>query len=336
MTLRSGGALVVALISYGAVASAQGGTGERGDRPWARGVTSAQQEAAMGLFSTGNALFTESKYAAALAQYREALRSWDHPAIHYNAAVSLINLDQPLAAYGELEAALAYDEAPLGEENHRQALLYRKLLAGQLAELAVACDEPEAEVMLDGETLFKAPGKTTRRLVPGAHQLVARKAGFLTETRALQVPPGKLTSEMLSLHVIGATPMRSVRRWPAWKPWTVLGAGALVALIGVPLMLEARTNFDTFDSDLAKLCPSGCTRDQLPSTVFASRDRGRLENQIAIGLLATGGAAAATGVVLLILNQPRLEPDYGATPPPLALAPLLGGGTTGLAATLRF
>ena len=29
------------------------------------------------------------------------------PAIHYNAAVSLINLDQPLAAYQHLEAALA-------------------------------------------------------------------------------------------------------------------------------------------------------------------------------------------------------------------------------------
>src|SRR5262249_22511020 len=138
-----------------------------------------------------NKLFEDSQHAAALAKYREALKVWDHPAIRYNAAVALIQLDQPLAAHENLELALRYGDEAIGAENHQQALTYRKLLLGQLAELKVACAEPGADVALDGQPLFVAPGEASRRLLPGSHQLVARKAGFLPATRALSLLPGR-------------------------------------------------------------------------------------------------------------------------------------------------
>jgi tetratricopeptide (TPR) repeat protein len=278
-------------------------------RPWAAGVAPERQQAALALFEAGNALFTESQYAAALARYREALKLWSHPAIHYNAAVSLINLDQPLPAYEQLEAALAFGEAPLGTENHRQAELYKRLLSAQLAEVEVSCDEAGAELSLDGETLFRAPGSAVRRTTPGAHQLVARKPGFLTATRSLQLAPGKLTRERLKLEPIGAVRMRSVRRWSAWKPWAVLGGGVVLGLAGVALRLDAEDNLDTFDSEIARLCPAGCTESELPATVQDTKDRADTENAIAIGLFVAGGLATAAGVTLVILNQPRLEPD---------------------------
>ena len=68
------------------------------DRPWAKGVPEEAQKWAFVLFEEGNKLFENSEHAAALAKYRQALSVWDHPAIRYNAAVALINLDQPLAA----------------------------------------------------------------------------------------------------------------------------------------------------------------------------------------------------------------------------------------------
>src|SRR5262245_48307466 len=71
-------------------------------RPWAVGVAPEAQSAALQLFKQGNSLFAESQHAAALAKYREALKVWDHPAIRYNAAVALVNLDQPLLAYENL------------------------------------------------------------------------------------------------------------------------------------------------------------------------------------------------------------------------------------------
>lgn len=303
------------------------------DRPWAAGVSPSQQTEALRIFKEGNTLFAESQHAAAMVRYREALKVWDHPAIRYNAAVALMNIEQPLAAYENLESALRFGDAPLGAESYKQALLYKKLLAGQIAELSVACDDAGAEVMLDGELLFTAPGSQTRRLRPGAHQLVAHKAGFVTDTRALQLAPGEHSAETVKLQPVGVPQMRTVRRWTPWKPWVVLAGGLLVALVGVPLIVDAKSNFDTFDSEIARLCPAGCAPGQLPSTVLAASDRGRAENGAAVGMFAVGGAIAVSGAVLLILNQPRLE---AVRPHGLTVAPTVGARGAGLTASLRF
>src|SRR6185295_15375657 len=91
-------------------------------RPWADKVAEGAQKQALALFEEGNKLFETSQHAAALAKYREALKFWDHPAIRYNTAVALINLDQPLAANENLDLALRYGEAPFSPETHQQAL----------------------------------------------------------------------------------------------------------------------------------------------------------------------------------------------------------------------
>lgn len=283
------------------------------ERPWASGVTEAEEQQARAWFEQGNGLFAESQYASALARYRQALELWNHPAVHYNAAVCLINLDQPLAAYSHLEQALRYGEAPLGAENHRQALLYKKLLAGQLAEIEVRCDEPGAQVTLDGELLFRAPGSVKRRVLPGAHQLTAAKPGLLTETETLQLPPGKLTTRRLALRPLGAPHLRSVRRWDSWKPWAVLGGGVALGLAGVPFWIAAKNDYENFDEEVARLCPTGCPNSELPATVRDARSRAGIENGVAVGLFVVGGAVTGTGVALLILNQPRFVPDQPAT-----------------------
>jgi len=164
--------LLVALFAPGVRAAAAEPAGTKDsanlkERPWAENIPSAQQEQALLLFGEANKLFEDSQHLAALAKYREALKVWDHPAIRYNAAVALIHLDQPLNAYENLEPALRYGEAPLGPETYQQALTYRKLLLGQLAELKVTCAEQRAEVMLDGQSLFVGPGEAARRLLPG-------------------------------------------------------------------------------------------------------------------------------------------------------------------------
>jgi tetratricopeptide (TPR) repeat protein len=302
-------------------------------RPWAEGVTPENQTAALALFKEGNALFAESQHAAALAKYRDALRLWDHPAIRYNAAVALINLDQPLAADAELDSALRFGDAPLGPDTYKQALLYKKLLSGQLADLHVACDEPGAEVTLDGERLFVAPGDKTLRLLPGAHSLVARKAGYLDATHALQLPPGKKTDESIKLVSLASLPTRTVRRWAAWKPWVLFGAGVVVAAVGVPLMLDAKSNYDKFDQTINTQCPSGCAPSALPTTAVEARDRAKAENGAALAMFGVGGAAAVAGVVMLILNTPHAEVRR---PMPVALAPVLGPSLAGLTASLRF
>jgi len=119
-----------------------------------------------------------------------------------------------------------------------------------------------------------------------------------------------------------------VRRWKAWKPWALFGAGVVVALVGVPIIVDAKHNFDSFDADVARSCPNGCAPGVLSSTTLDARSRASSENGVAIGMFAAGGAIAATGAVLLILNQPHAEKR-------LALAPSLAPGYAGLVASIR-
>src|SRR5262249_56934914 len=113
--------------------------------PWSAGITPEQRERALRLIDAGNALFEKGHATQALAMYRQAVASWDFPRLRFNMAVALIELDQPLAAYEEIERALRFGEAafePGFHEDYEQALTYRKLLPGQLAPLPVACHAP--------------------------------------------------------------------------------------------------------------------------------------------------------------------------------------------------
>src|SRR5258708_35996330 len=66
--------------------------GAAGERPWAAGVAPAQQERALQLFREANTYHNDGIFVKAVELYREALKSWDHPAINYNLALSLMNL----------------------------------------------------------------------------------------------------------------------------------------------------------------------------------------------------------------------------------------------------
>ena len=298
------------------------------DRPWAENVPESAQKEALQLFEEGNKLFETSEHAAALAKYREALKVWDHPAIRYNAAVALINLDQPLAANENLELALRYGALPFSQETYQQALTYQKLLHGQLAQLKVSCSETGAEVTMDGAPLFVAPGEISRWLLPGPHQIVAWKAGFATETRSLILLPGKPASEQVALQEIKTRPLKTVRRWAVWKPWAVVGAGVLVGLIGVPVYLDAKSNYDSFDAEVTMRCEMGCLASTIPQTAFDSKSRGHTENIVAVSLFSVGGAVAASGVAMLVLNLPRVVPADEASH--VSATPLVGPGTFGL------
>jgi hypothetical protein len=315
-------------------ASAQPITPLAGDdeRPWAAGVAGAQQSQALAAFEQGNALFAESQYRPALAKYRDAIAAWAHPAIDYNMAVTLIHLDRPLEAYESLQRATRFGAAPLGNETYDQALTYRKLLDGQLAELRVVCAEPGDEVMLDGEKIFQPPSEVVRRLLPGSHQLVASKPRHVTATRALILLPGKLTVEILRLVPIEATIPR--RRWSWWKPWLVLTAGAIVGAVGAPLLVAAKREYERYDASVAALCPRGCPTADLLPWITDQKRHAELENALAITSFAVGGALAASGLTLIILNQPRLLERPSASR--VALLPEIGPRVVALSAKVLF
>jgi hypothetical protein len=290
------------------------------DRPWARGVSDADQALATELYIAGNHEFSESRFAQALAKYREAIAHWDHPAIRFNMAVCQINLDRPVDARNNLTRSLAYDERPLGPVKYSQALTYRKLLDAQLAHVKVVCDEPGAQIMLDGKLVFRGPGAVDEYLMPGTHQVVATKAGFPTASQAFVGVANQLTEIQLTVEPPPQLP--AAPRWGYWKHLAI-GGGALVAL-GAASYLASSRSFAGYDRDLARRCPSGCDAETLATLpdVTATRDRGELEQVIAFSALAVGAAAVTTAVIGLVADRPH-TPAAGRA---LAAVALTSGG----------
>jgi hypothetical protein len=301
-------------------------------RPWAVGVSAERQAGAFRLFDEGNRAFEESKYGFALDKYRAALRHWDHPIIHFNMAVCFIHLDQPVDAYEHLAKAMVYGAAPLGEDLHSQGLTYEKLLAGRLARVQVTCAQAGVEVSLDGQPLFTCPGRAERVVLPGLHQLVARKPGHLTDARNVQLLPARLQVEEIALVPVQSTATLE-RRWSVWIPWIVVGSGVGVAAVGFGLRRAAASDFQEYDRAFADACPSGCAEEDVPGSVRDIRARARLENGAAIASLSAGAAAISVGAVLLFLNQPRpVGPDERA----VAILPVVATEQLGVAVALRF
>jgi hypothetical protein len=310
-----------------------------GERPWADGVPADMQSRATALFDEGNELLRDSFFREAVDKYREALEQWDHPAIHYNIALALINLDQPLEVYASLQRALSYDGKALDSQKRELATRYSKLVEQQIVRVTVTCEEPGAKAIINGKEAFACPGSEMRLLRAGEHTFTASKTGFETAAKTLLLPGGEATTVELKLYRL-ADLTRYRRRFDTWIPWTVAGSGLALGAVGAMMHLSARGNFDDFDRSIAACVmetglacePSAGLRDQ--------RSRGELKQAVAIGMYAAGAAAIVSGVTMLVLNRPRpyrIDAENPGTPDPaLVVTPTVGDKNVGVSALVRF
>lgn len=306
------------------------------ETPWSKGVSAEHQATARRLLDRGNELFLAGEHREALASYREATESWDHPAIRFNMVRALIQIDRPVEAFENLEAALRHGSAPLGDELFQEAQNYHRLLLGQIAELEVTCAQEEIRVTVNGQEYLTCPGARTTKVLPGAHQVVASRPGHLTLTRDLIALPGaKESLEVALVALADATTIE--RRWDWWKPWAVVGTGAAVGGAGALLQRKAKADFERYGEALERRCSETAC---LPEEITAERDlasRARLENRIAVSALVTGGALVLTGLSLVILNRERaLLPDESMPEGRVQLVPEAGRSGGGVSIVTRF
>lgn len=321
---------LVWLLCWAAPVFAQAGA----ERPWAQGVSPEKQKTALELFRAGNALLKESIFVQAAEKYRQALALWDHPAIHYNMALALLNLDQPIEVHEHLEAAMRYGAAPLDAEKFENARAYKTLVEKQLSRVIITCESPGATVTMDGRVLFVAPGRYEGLARPGPHTLRVSLEGHPTTDLSRTLLPGETAPLALKLYTAEEL-TRYRRHWAAWKPWALMGAGVAVALGGGALHMQSRDSYRDFDTQVSAC--GGCVP---PQGVTDLRIRGDNFQRAALGTYALGGAAVITGAVLAYINRPqpyRINPGaVESEPQAVNLAPLLGGRERGIQATFRF
>ena len=286
--------------------------GKKSVTPWARGVPEAAQSRALQLFQAGNVFFEQAKYTEAVAKYEIALAAWDHPNIRFNMAICLINMRQPLVAWDHLKQALRFGDAPLGKRLHTEAMTYLAVLESSLAELTVASTQPDIKVMVDGGQALTGAGEHTMKLLAGKHQLVATLPGYVTDSRALDLPAGKSVTEQI---VLVPEKLKIARgRWQWWTPWAVAGSSVVFGLVGGGVYLSARSEIKHYDQDLARLCPIGCTDAEIPGALKSRATSARHKSEVAIALWSGAGALAITAGVMAILNRPHKLEDHRVTP----------------------
>jgi len=297
------------------------------DKPWAASVSADDQQKALGLYNDGNQLFEDGAYGKALEKYQAALAIWDHPKIHYNAAVCLINLDRTVEAYEELKQALKYGAAPFDAAMYQQAQTYDHLLSGKVGELELQLQQDGAEVSLDGKVVLRQAGTTSLHVLAGEpHKLVAEKKDYETQTKEIRIEPGKKTTLVIELHLLPPN-KRVVRRWARWKPWALLAGGGAVALAGGGLALAGYYDIKHYDDEVARLWNANMAAPPMPSQSYIDqKDRGVTLSHIGVPALAVGGALAATGFVMVLLNSPHV----------VTVAPAIGKEQTGVSIIGRF
>lgn len=269
-------------------------------RPWAVGVTPENQQKALRLFREGNTLLKDSVFGQAAVKYREALGFWDHPAIHYNMVLALLNMDRPTEVLQHLEKAMAYGPDPIDPEKFEQAKSYKALTQAQLTHLIVRCEEEGAVVSMDGQELFTAPGQFDGYVRPGPHSIVAKKEGFMNnEVSPALIAGGKAEYDMVLILAADAVEYR--RRWAVWKPWTVFGAGIVVAGVGAALHISGRNAISDYDKEVEAAGNAGVDADDIKG----KKDSGLRNQKIGVAMYGVGGAAIAAGATLLVMNRSK-------------------------------
>ncbi|HUJ59678.1 MAG TPA: hypothetical protein VLX92_14335 [Kofleriaceae bacterium] len=276
--------------------------GTAGDRPWARGVADSEQQAALELFHQGNVELNDGLFAKAAEQYKQALKHWDHPAIHYNLALAEMNLDQRIDAFTDLTAAVKYGDAPLqSKDKYDNATRYLGLLDKEIADIEVSCDKPGAKVTVDGKEAFVAPGRFSTKVLVGKHTFVAEKQGYTTRINAPYIGPGEHFRIELKLYTAEEL-TRYHRKWQAtWIPYAVGGGAVVLGAIAGGLELSAQSSYRDYDNQV-KTCPMPCANTPELKQLRDSGDTKR-----AVGYVGYGVAAATlvTAGVLWWIDRPE-------------------------------
>lgn len=302
--------------------------------PYECDTSEAAKQRARLLFKDALSLIVKGRYEAGTVGLRKALKHWNHPRIHFYIADTLLNLDRIVAAYEHIVLALGHGEAGLEAEEYQKARLYERQLRRQIAILTVVCSEPDANVKLNGKPLSVGRASITLYLLPGEHELQARKRGFLPATSTVTLRASSDTQVMLHMVRQGA---RGPRRWAQWKPWTVLGGGLGLGLVGGLLDWRARANLRRFRDGFTVACPAGCNNDQLPGDIHLLNSRATWQRRTAYSAYSIAGAAILGGVALIYLNRPEEQNSQVVHNEKLvSVRPFLSIDHQGLSAYVRF
>ena len=206
------------------------------------GVTEVDPtERARVLFGEGVAHAADGRFEAAADAFRAALDLRPAPAIQYNLARALVELDQSEEAYRLAAAAEADPSA--SEDVRRDAEILMNQLRSHLAVLRISLGGQADGVRLDARELTPEEVGAPLVVAPGEHHIVGMRAGEEVSHRTLTLRAGVET--VVDVSVV-ATPREaaeqtevgeSEQRPPVAPKRTGLIVGLVGAAVGVVVVV---------------------------------------------------------------------------------------------------
>ncbi|MCG8417462.1 MAG: PEGA domain-containing protein [Proteobacteria bacterium] len=281
-------------------------------------------------FEQGATLYNELMYRDAADKFRQAAQYWLHPEIQLYLSLALSRSGESVAAYDSFQKAVGLGLDQLDPDDRQRARdLQDTLLRQQVATIEVRCDEPGAEVSLDGALLFVGPGTRTVAVRPTSHVVTTDKPGYFPARQFITLAPGHRGSIVIEL---GEDKLIETRRWPGWKPWATVVAGTAIALAGVGVLWLSDRDFDRADRNYTRSCDSVIC----PPSTLDPYNRAKMEARLGVGVVVAGTAVAAAGLLLVALNRPYSVPTDAPETPAFDITPMVSNDRVGVMSRIQF
>ena len=303
--------LIVLLVGASTIAHAQPAQPQPQPQPQPQQPTA---RTAAQLIDEGRRLYADdADFASALEAFQASYAmapSWQ--ALN-GIALSQRQLGRHVAAFKALKKLLAEHAAALSASQQANATKLLTELDGKIGRISIVVegDAPEeVRTTLDGAAIEPADRAGPHLVMPGNHAVVATRDGYQPFASQVTIAPGASETVTVVLEpekekiIVQVEEARLVRPMPAWLPWSTMAGGLALAGAGTLFALSAASDYDDFDASVK------ASAGEFPSQTMvdeAAKKRGDTKAGIALGLYITAGAAAAAGVTLLVLNQPRRE-----------------------------
>jgi hypothetical protein len=215
-----------------------------------------------------------------------------------------------LDAADSMDATVRFGRAPFTAETYAQVIDYQNLVRGRVGEIEATCTQASARVLLDGKEWFACPATRKTRVLVAEHTVQGEHPSLFARPHSVNVSGGVVSHVRVDLVSIDDQ-FTTVRRFPRWVPWTVVGVSGLGLALGALLKIDAANQLDQYEQDVAGACAvNGCELDNaqtpagqaLADRLNGQRDRAYSRDKLAVGVLATAGVGVVVGIVLVVLN----------------------------------
>ncbi|PZR18312.1 MAG: hypothetical protein DI536_00040 [Archangium gephyra] len=161
------------------------------------------------LFSWGQKLYKQARYAEAISKFEEAYAVRPHPVIYFNIGKCYEQMGDTAKALRSYRDYLRLSPDAGDRETVSDAIanLERRLREKGVQQLMVFAEPPQARISVDGKELGTSPA--TVELVAGNHQLSVSADGFQKVERSFVMQLSRAVEMTIALRPVGEAPLVS-------------------------------------------------------------------------------------------------------------------------------